>query len=81
MLNEMQANKNNKKLLRGRLNQWVSGSVGQLDDRQAQLGIPLIMMSRPHPETNENQHKRFAQHRGSPRRGAPGRRRHSIQEE
>jgi aryl carrier-like protein len=48
-----------QKLLRmfhGDLNQWVSGSVGQLDDRQAQLGIPLIMMPRPHPETNENQH-------------------------
>jgi signal transduction histidine kinase/DNA-binding response OmpR family regulator len=28
------------------------------------------MMPRPHPETNENQHKRFAQHIGSPRRGA-----------
>jgi hypothetical protein len=36
----------------------------------------LIMMPRLHPETNENQHKRFAQHIGSPRRGAPGRRRH-----
>jgi hypothetical protein len=35
----------------------------------------LIMMPRPHPETNENQHKRFAQHIGSPRRGAPGCRR------
>jgi hypothetical protein len=30
----------------------------------------------PSHETNENQHKRFAQHIGSPRRGAPGRRRH-----
>jgi hypothetical protein len=29
----------------------------------------LPMMPRPHPETNENQHKRFAQHIGSPRRG------------
>jgi DNA-binding response OmpR family regulator len=55
-----------------------SGSVGQLDDRQAQLGIPLTTMPRPHPETNENQHKRFAQHIGSPRRGAPGRRRQEI---
>jgi type II secretory pathway component PulK len=36
---------------------------------------PLSMMPRPHPETNDNQHKRFAQHIGSPRRGAPGRRR------
>jgi hypothetical protein len=36
----------------------------------------LVMMPRHHPETNENQHTRFAQHIGSPRRGAPGRRRH-----
>jgi hypothetical protein len=50
--------------------QWVSGSVGQLDDRQAHLGIMLIMMPRLHPETNKNQHKRFAQHIGPPRRGA-----------
>jgi len=28
------------------------------------------MVSRLHSETNENQHKRFAQHIGSPRRGA-----------
>jgi amino acid adenylation domain-containing protein len=68
----------NEKFLRGGLNQWVSGSVSQLDDSQAQLGNPLNMMPRPHPETNENQHKRFAQHIGSPRRGAPGRRRHNI---
>jgi fengycin family lipopeptide synthetase D len=68
----------NKKLLWGGLNQWVSGSVGQLDDSQAQSGNPLTMMPRPHPETNENQHKRFAQHIGSPRRGAPGRRRQKI---
>jgi len=27
------------------------------------------MMPRSHPEANENQHKRFAQHMGSPRRG------------
>ena len=27
------------------------------------------MMPRPHPETDENLHKRFAQHIGSPRRG------------
>ena len=33
------------------------------------------MMPRLHPETKENQHKRFAQHMGSPRRGEkmPGR--------
>ncbi len=29
----------------------------------------LHSISRPHPETNENQHQRFAQHIGSPRRG------------
>ena len=50
--------------------QWVSGSVGQLDDRQAHLGTTLIMIPRLHPETNKSQHKRFAQHIGSPRRGA-----------
>jgi amino acid adenylation domain-containing protein len=69
---------NNEKLLRGVLNQWVSGSVGQLDDSQTQIGNPLTMMPRPHPETNEIRHKRFAQHIGSPRRGAPGRRRQKI---
>jgi hypothetical protein len=68
---------NNQKFLRGGLNQWVSGSVGQwvssmIGKRSYEF---LIMMPRPHPETNENQHKRFAQHIGSPRRGAPGRRR------
>jgi acyl transferase domain-containing protein/ubiquinone/menaquinone biosynthesis C-methylase UbiE len=65
----------NQKFSRGVLNRSVSGSVGQLDDRQAQIGNPLIMVPRPHPETNENQHTRVAQHIGSPRRGAPGRRR------
>jgi hypothetical protein len=59
----------NKKFLRGGLNQWVSLITGKRSNK------PLIMMSRPHPETNESQHKRFAQHIGSPRRGAPGRRR------
>jgi hypothetical protein len=38
----------------------------------------LAMMPRPHPETNENQYQRFAQHIGSPRRGAPGRRRQKL---
>jgi hypothetical protein len=66
----------NKKLLRGRLNQWVSGPVGRwvssmIGKRSYES---RIMMPRLHPETNENQHKRFAQHIGSPRRGAPGRR-------
>ena len=28
-----------------------------------------LMMPRPHPEMYENQHKRFAQHIGPPRRG------------
>jgi hypothetical protein len=40
----------------------------------------VIFMAAPHdaapsPETNENRHTRVAQHIGSPRRGAPGRRR------
>jgi hypothetical protein len=67
----------NEKFLRGTesVDQLVSVSVGQLGDWQEQLGTPLIMMPRLHLETNENQHKRFAQHIGSPRRGAPGRRR------
>ncbi len=61
----------------GGLNQWISGSVGQwvssmIGKRNYES---LIMMPRHHPETNEIQHKRFAQHIGSPRRGAPGRRR------
>jgi molybdopterin-containing oxidoreductase family iron-sulfur binding subunit len=59
----------NQKFLPGGLNQWVSGSVGQLDDRQTKSGNPLNMMPRPHPETNEDQHQRVAQHIGSPRRG------------
>jgi hypothetical protein len=58
------------RMLQGVLNQSFSGSMSQLVDWQAQPGIPLIMMPRPHPETDENQHKRFAQHIGSPRRGA-----------
>ena len=44
--------------------------MSQLDDRKSHLGIMLIRMLRLHPETNKNQHKRFAQHIGSPRRGA-----------
>jgi hypothetical protein len=36
------------------------------------------MLLRPNPGTNKNQHKRFAQHIGSPRRGAPGRRRQKF---
>ena len=67
----------NEKLLWGGLNQWVSGSVSQwvssmIGKRSYES---RIMMPRLNPETNENQHKRFAQHIGSPRRGAPGRRR------
>ena len=30
---------------------------------------PKRVLTRHHPETNENRHKRFAQHIGSPRRG------------
>jgi len=52
-------------------------SVGQLvSSRISKRNFKsLIMLPRLHPETNKNQHKRFAQHIGSPRRGAPGRRR------
>jgi hypothetical protein len=72
----------NKKLLRGELNQWASGSVGQwvssmIGKRSYES---LVMMPRPHTETNENQHQRIAQHIGSPRRGAPGRRRQAALE-
>jgi len=65
----------NQKLLRGgekreaeKLGRWEDGK----------LRSELRIISRPDPETNENQHKRFAQHIGSPRRGAPGRRRQKI---
>jgi phosphate transport system ATP-binding protein len=54
---------NNQKFLQGGLNQSVSSMIGKRSYE------PQIMMPRPHPETNENQHKRFAQHIGSPRRG------------
>jgi hypothetical protein len=70
----------NQKLLQGVQNQWVGGSVGQwvssmIGKRNYE---PLIMMPRPNPETNENQHQRIAQHIGSPRRGDPGRRGQGI---
>ena len=68
----------NEKFLQGELNQWVSGSVGQwVSSKIGKRSYEsLDMMSRPYPETNENQHKRFAQHIGFyyPRRGDPGRR-------
>jgi glycosyltransferase involved in cell wall biosynthesis len=74
---QSEKNENNQKFLQGGLKQWVSGSVGQWVS--SMIGKPsnesLIMMPRPHPETNENQHKRFAQHIGSPYHGAPGRQR------
>jgi len=61
-----------QKFLRGvekreaeKLGRWEDGTPGS----------ELRIISRPNPETNENQHKRFAQHIGPPRRGAPGRRR------
>jgi AAA+ ATPase superfamily predicted ATPase len=47
--------------------------LGRWED--GKLRSELHSISRPHPETDENQHQRFAQHIGSPRRGAPGRRR------
>jgi hypothetical protein len=69
-----------QKFLRGGLNQWVSVSVGQWVSSMIVKHSyeSLIMMPRPHTETNENQHQRIAQHIGSPRRGAPGRRRQGI---
>jgi len=66
-----------EKLLRGggkreaeKLGRWEDGK----------LRSELRIISRPDPGTNENQHKRFAQHIGPyyPRRGAPGRRRQKI---
>jgi hypothetical protein len=58
----------NQKFLRG----GQKREAGKLGSWEAQLGNSLIMMPRPQTETNENQHNRFAQHIGSPRRGAPG---------
>jgi len=52
--------------------QWVSS------DACSRGNESLIMAPRQQPETNENQYKRFAQHNGSPRRGAPGRRRQKL---
>jgi len=68
--------KNNQKFLQGKPDQLVSGSVGQWVSSMtgSRSNESLIMVPRQQPETNENQHKRFAQHMGSPRRGAPGRR-------
>jgi amino acid adenylation domain-containing protein len=62
----------NKKLLRGEPDPWISSTAGSHGN------APLIMVPRQQPETNKNQHKRFAQHIGTPRRGAPGRRRQKI---
>jgi len=50
--------------------QWFSSTAGSRGNEF------LIMAPRQQPETNESQHKRFAQHIGPPRRGATGRRRH-----
>ena len=65
------ADENNQKFLRGgekreaeKLGRWEDGK----------LRSELRIISRPTPGTNENQHKRLAQHIGPPRRGAPGRR-------
>jgi len=71
---------NNKKFLQGELDQWIGRSVGQwVSSTAGRRGNgALIMAPRQQPETNENQHKRFAQHIGPPRRGAPGRRRQKI---
>ncbi len=37
--------------------------------REPPLPQQFHLMPRPHPETDENLHKRFAQHIGPPRRG------------
>jgi DNA-binding response OmpR family regulator/signal transduction histidine kinase len=71
----------NEKLLRGTesVEQWVSESVGQLDSSTiSKRSNEFLMMTRPQGETKKNQHQRFAQHMGSPRRGAPGRRGQEI---
>ena len=51
------------------MGQWVSSMIVKRSYE------PLGMIPRPKPETNANQYKRFAQHIGTPRRGAPGGRR------
>ena len=68
-----------KSFCRG-MNQWDSRSVGQWVSSVIgkRSNESLTMVPRPHPETDVNQHKRFAQHIGPPRRGAPGRRRQVI---
>ena len=70
----------NEKFLRGELDQWVSASVGQWVSSMIgkRSNESLMTVPRLHPETNENQHTRLAQHMGTPRRGAPGRRRQKI---
>jgi hypothetical protein len=64
----------------GGLNQWVSCSVSQWVSKQMtaesasneKFLLEMIMVPRPHPVANEKRHQRFAQHIGSPRRGAGG---------
>jgi glycosyltransferase involved in cell wall biosynthesis len=70
----------NEKLLRGgekreagKLGSWEAGKPEGQEKKQMKINInELRTISRLYQETNENQHKRFAQHIGSPRRGAPG---------
>jgi hypothetical protein len=44
-------------------------SVSSVSSVAKLISKQFIMMPRPHPETNENQHKRTAQHIGSPCHG------------
>ena len=63
---------NNQKLLQGGEKREAEKLGGWEDGK---LRSELHSISRQQPETNEYQHKRFAQHIGPPRRGVPGRRR------
>ena len=61
----------NEKFLQGELDQWAGGSVGQWVSSMIgkRSNESLDKMPRPKSETKKNQHKRFAQHIGPPRRG------------
>jgi outer membrane protein assembly factor BamB len=63
---------NNQKFLQG-VKKREAGKLGRREDGKPGSQLPGI--SRQQTGTNENQHTRFAQHIGPPRRGAPGRRR------
>ena len=58
--------------LHGCMDAWMHGCMGackSCNHAVMQSSNHAIKVPRLHPETNENLHKRFAQHRGSPRRG------------